>query len=68
MFSALCELCANPLRSLLGFDLLSSDYEKREFIKFGGLLAGIVISGNSSGIVNESMKSINPDQTEKGHH
>jgi L-alanine-DL-glutamate epimerase-like enolase superfamily enzyme len=34
--------------------------KKREFIKYGGLIAGIVISGNSTGIVNESMKSINP--------
>jgi len=34
--------------------------KKREFIKYGGLIAGIVISGNSIGLANESMKSINP--------
>jgi L-alanine-DL-glutamate epimerase-like enolase superfamily enzyme len=34
--------------------------KKREFIKYGGFLAGIVISGNSTVIANESMKSINP--------
>ena len=33
--------------------------KKREFIKYGGLIAGIVISGNSTGIAKESMKSIN---------
>ena len=34
--------------------------KKREFIKYGGLIAGIVVSGNSFGIANESTKSINP--------
>jgi len=34
--------------------------KKREFIKYGGLIAGMVISGNSIGVANESMKRIYP--------
>jgi L-alanine-DL-glutamate epimerase-like enolase superfamily enzyme len=34
--------------------------KKRDFIKYGGLLAGMVISGNSISMANESMKRTKP--------
>ncbi|MBA4323326.1 MAG: dipeptide epimerase, partial [Odoribacter sp.] len=34
--------------------------KKREFIKYGGLIAGMVISGNSLSVASESMKGTNP--------
>jgi L-Ala-D/L-Glu epimerase len=34
--------------------------KKRDFIKYGGLLAGLVVSGNSLSIASESMKIANP--------
>lgn len=34
--------------------------KKREFIKYGGMLAGAMITGNSIQIVNESMKKSDP--------
>jgi L-alanine-DL-glutamate epimerase-like enolase superfamily enzyme len=32
--------------------------KKRDFIKYGGLIAGMVISGNSAAVASESMKNI----------
>jgi L-alanine-DL-glutamate epimerase-like enolase superfamily enzyme len=34
--------------------------KKREFIKYSGLIAGMVISGSSIAVANETMKKINP--------
>jgi L-Ala-D/L-Glu epimerase len=39
--------------------------KKREFIKYGGLIAGMVVTGNSLNVVSESMKTGVPGRSRK---